>query len=322
VTRLQDLECDETPGNDDTGGFDNAYCEITQQLFNSGYAKVYPEIFEAKAGTATAKAMDATVGDCGYAFNHSFKYPHCSGKFHYSDRTCDYSCLVSEYNYWALTTLLGGQDPAAGKGAPKGRCVDISDEWEMCSASALREGDPTIVAIMSDPKYNLPTKLPQGNYTVNLVTTAEQSVAAALSEQLRATSSSSEEQLVYWAFPNLEHYWICNHTNGTASLPADAQQHEVARCKRSGMEAVNLLCEVAVNGSVSAHFVNSYGDHYGGEPVTSGCSCAGGSSQPSRAQAGGCCVGSDQYAEVCGNATGLGPAIIGHRALSGNHHKY
>ena len=114
--------------------------------------------------------------------------------------------------------------------------------------------------------------------------------------------SQGQGQLVYWHIPS--NYWICNHTNGTAALPADAQQHEVARCKRPGMQAVELLCEVAVDGSVSAHFVNSYGNHYDGEPVTSGCSCAGGASQPSRAQTGGCCVGSDQYARVCGNVNG------------------
>ena len=116
-----------------------------------------------------------------------------------------------------------------------------------------------------------------------------------------AFAASNQEQLVYWHIPS--NYWLCNHTNGTVALPTDALQHEVARCKRPGMEAVKLLCEVAGNGSVSAHFVNSYGDHFDGEPVISGCSCAGGPTQPARAQTGGCCVGSDQYAKVCEKMT-------------------
>jgi hypothetical protein len=34
------------------------------------------------------------------------------------DRTCEYDCLVSEYEWWTLTTLLGGQDGTSG--APPG----------------------------------------------------------------------------------------------------------------------------------------------------------------------------------------------------------
>eukprot|EP00666_Eupelagonemidae_sp_cell4sb_P000715 gene715-13661_t len=59
----------------------------------------------------------------------TFKYPKCTGHFHYSDRTCDFACLASEYEWWSITSLLGGQD--GSQGAPnKGRCEDIADEWE------------------------------------------------------------------------------------------------------------------------------------------------------------------------------------------------
>ena len=64
--------------------------------------------------------MDHLIGDCGHAYDHTFKYPDCTGKFHYSDATCEYDCLVSEYEWWSLTTLLGGQD---GTGAPSHRGV-------------------------------------------------------------------------------------------------------------------------------------------------------------------------------------------------------
>ena len=99
----------------------------------------------------------------------SGRYPHCTGKFHYSDPTCEYDCLVSEYEWWSLTTILGGQD---GTGAPPGsgagpRCDDISNEWESCTKAQLMANDPTIVSIMTDPKYGLPTKLPYGLYKPN-----------------------------------------------------------------------------------------------------------------------------------------------------------
>ena len=37
-----DVGCDETPHGDD--GYDNAYCEVVQQLFNMGYRAAYPEV--------------------------------------------------------------------------------------------------------------------------------------------------------------------------------------------------------------------------------------------------------------------------------------
>jgi hypothetical protein len=157
-----DVECDETPANPDDG-FDNAYCEVVQQIFNMGYRAVFPEVFMDKKGSVVANAMDKLIGDCGHAYDHTFKYPHCTGKYHYDDKTCEYDCLLSEYEYWALTTLLGGQD---GKLVPpKNRCDDISDEWEQCTKELLKQHDPNIVSILTDPKYNLPTKLPVGVYS-------------------------------------------------------------------------------------------------------------------------------------------------------------
>merc|ERR1711998_520669 len=88
------------------------------------------------------------IGDCGHAYDHNFKYPHCTGKYHYDDKTCEYDCLLSEYEYWSLTTLLGGQD---GKLVPpKNRCEDIADEWEQCSKALLEKHDPTIVKILTE----------------------------------------------------------------------------------------------------------------------------------------------------------------------------
>ena len=34
----------------------------------------------------------------------------CTGKFHYSDTTCDYGCLITEGLYWGVTSLLGAQE--------------------------------------------------------------------------------------------------------------------------------------------------------------------------------------------------------------------
>jgi hypothetical protein len=159
-----DVGCDETPHADpgDKTTFDNAYCEVVQQIFNMGYRPTYPDVFWDRKGTKVADAMDKNIGDCGHAYDHTFKYPHCTGKYHYSDKTCDYKCLFSEYEYWALTTILGGQDGHLLP--PKDRCDDISDEWESCTKDKLQKNDPAISAIMTDPQYGLPTKLAYGDY--------------------------------------------------------------------------------------------------------------------------------------------------------------
>jgi len=166
-----DVECDETPHlSGEPDSYDAAYCEILQQIFNMGYRPVFPDVFYDRPGSLAAKAMDALIGDCGHAYDHTFKYPNCFGKYHYRDKTCDYGCLVSEYLWWSLTTLLGGQDghlvpPIGSIDPPSGRCEEIGLEWEQCSKELLEKHDPTIVAILTDPKYNLPTKLPFGTYS-------------------------------------------------------------------------------------------------------------------------------------------------------------
>ena len=38
----------------------------------------------------------------------------------------------------------------------------------MCTEAQLRAGDPTAVAILTNASYNLPTKLPVGNYSATL----------------------------------------------------------------------------------------------------------------------------------------------------------
>lgn len=126
--RPHDVECDETPHADpgDNSTYDNAYCEVSQQIFNLGYRAVFPDVFMDAKGSKVAVSpmqtnrsyhtirittldsscwldcgrpsdracsfdgaqatMDHLIGDCGHAYDHTFKYPHCTGKFHYSDK--------------------------------------------------------------------------------------------------------------------------------------------------------------------------------------------------------------------------------------------
>ena len=77
--------------------------------------------------------------------------------FTYDDESCDYDCMNSEYIYWALTSILGAQDFP-------GRYEQIRDEWRLNTRVKVMEGDPVAYALFTDPKYTLPTVLPDGKY--------------------------------------------------------------------------------------------------------------------------------------------------------------
>ncbi|MFP6649647.1 MAG: hypothetical protein VB817_09315, partial [Pirellulaceae bacterium] len=66
-------------------------------------------------------------------------------------------CQVTEYIYWGLTSLLGGQQYL-------GRLEEIQHEWRLNTAEKVKEGDPALYRILNDPKYKFPTRLPDGKY--------------------------------------------------------------------------------------------------------------------------------------------------------------
>lgn len=158
--------------------FDGSLEEILHLITEYGYARVYPSVFGSKKETwysQIAVTMNDMVGDCGWAFNHTLKYPQCAGKFHYSDKTCDYECLVTEYTMWSLTSILGGQD-GSHNNARKGRCKNIAREWEMCTKDLVKAEDPKVFAIFDIDganQYKVPNKLPDGAYRPTAPPSAE-----------------------------------------------------------------------------------------------------------------------------------------------------
>ena len=108
---------------------------------DTGYDLVYPSIFGEHSGSELANAMDINIAN---------------GFYHYDDPTCDYSCLITEYFYWSLTSVLGAQ---------KDRCSEIDNEWELCTKELVQENDPAIYDLLTNEAYNLPSILPTGNYS-------------------------------------------------------------------------------------------------------------------------------------------------------------
>ena len=154
----QALFTDETlPNGRAAGQFDATLEEVLHLITAVGYAHWNPKVFGTAAGSSIADAMDAARG--GRFEQIPATYP--SGAwFTYDDNTCDYECMVTEYLYWALTSLLGAQDFP-------GRAADINAEWRLHTQALLRARDPGVVELLTDPAYRLPTRLPDGNYRGN-----------------------------------------------------------------------------------------------------------------------------------------------------------
>ena len=139
--------------------YDGALEEILHPITQHGYANAYPEVFGEERESTLAKCMDTARG--GY-FERVPKGGPKSGYpeeawYHYTDETCDYSCMVTEYIYWALTSILGTQDFP-------GRQEALEVEWELNTRERVRTGDPKVYKLLTDPQYKFPTKAPDGNY--------------------------------------------------------------------------------------------------------------------------------------------------------------
>ena len=121
--------------------------EILHLVTQVGYANAYPEVFGEFRGSRISKAMDIARG--GFFEITPKAYPENSW-YHYYDRSCEYSCMITEYFYWSLTSLLGAQINRYG---------EISDEWELNTPKKM-ERDKLIMELLQDKKYQIPKILP------------------------------------------------------------------------------------------------------------------------------------------------------------------
>jgi hypothetical protein len=154
-TVWQDLQAEETiPLAEQDLQFDGSLEEILHLITHVGLANAYPEAFAEAPGSRLADAMDRARG--GQFMGIPEAYPE-DATYSYYDETCIYQCQVAEYIYWALTSLMGGQDGP-------GRFEEIGEEWKLNTPERLATVDPEVFALLTDPEYKLPTILPDGIY--------------------------------------------------------------------------------------------------------------------------------------------------------------
>jgi hypothetical protein len=148
------------PEGAEHGVFDAALEEIIHPITFVGYGTAYPEAFGTVPGSEVGKIMDEARG--GHFEDVPEKYPD-NAWYTYYDETCDYECQITEYIYWALTSILGGQDFP-------GRLEQIQEEWRYNTREKVKKGDPKVFALLTDPQYKFPTVLPDGIYAAKTFT--------------------------------------------------------------------------------------------------------------------------------------------------------
>tara|TARA_B100001741_G_scaffold156379_1_gene129088 strand:- start:1194 stop:2075 length:882 start_codon:yes stop_codon:yes gene_type:complete len=151
---FQDLHDEEVTLINGSPRFDASLEEVLHLITQHGYAEVYPNIFGENKDSEIAKAMDIARG--GYFKSVPNSYPS-NAWYTYDDKTCDYSCQITEYTYWALTSILGGQNYP-------GRLDEIKQEWRLNTKEKVKNSDPIVFSLMTDPRFNLPTNIPDGKY--------------------------------------------------------------------------------------------------------------------------------------------------------------
>ena len=150
---FQDLYNDEIIlASDNTTQFDATLEEVFHLISDYGYAQINPKTFGSSKDSIIGQLMTEARG--GHFRTTPSKYPK-KAYYTYNDKTCNYECQITEYLYWGVTSMLGGQNGP-------GRYNDIKEEWRLNTPEKIKSHAPELYDLLSDPKLGLPTILPDG----------------------------------------------------------------------------------------------------------------------------------------------------------------
>ncbi len=150
---LQDLyDFEIITAADTSGRFDASLEEVLHLITDYGYSKIYPKQFGLQKDSLIGQLMNDARG--GYFKKVPKQYPD-EAYYTYYDKSCNYKCQVTEYFYWGMTSVLGGQQA-------KGRLEEIQDEWRLNTPAKVAERDPGLFDLLTNDQFDLPTVLPDG----------------------------------------------------------------------------------------------------------------------------------------------------------------
>merc|ERR1719491_669696 len=144
----QDLNAEETflscSGKDETADCRDAAIEEIFHLVSAvGLSTAYPRVFgecQARGDARSKMQIQVDIARGGHFETVPTTYP-ATAIYHYTDKTCEYNCMGTEFIYWALTSLLEGQDK---------RQQDNNEEWEASTPQQLLSKLPGMHTLLTD----------------------------------------------------------------------------------------------------------------------------------------------------------------------------
>jgi len=149
---------DESTPNGSLGRGDASLEEVLHLIQNGGYGPAHPNLDPGNGNTYNLLTDAMDIARSGRFKIPPVPYP-AAAWYSYDDASCDYACMAVEYFYWGLTTQLGGQGDFRAS-----RCREIQNEWKPCTKAEFQTTDTKLYALLTNPAYNLPTRLPNGRY--------------------------------------------------------------------------------------------------------------------------------------------------------------
>jgi len=129
----------------DFSEFDPTLEEALHLVTQFGYAEEYPDSFGEFENSEIALLMDIARG--GHFKKNPSKYPK-KAFYTYYDQTCDYGCQVTEFTYWAITSLRNQQ-------STNNRFDEIKNEWRLNTRKKIENDFPELLYFFSNPIFGI-----------------------------------------------------------------------------------------------------------------------------------------------------------------------
>ena len=176
------------PGHSGVGHSRDGEMDIAvEELFHK-YGKAFQSVYPKDFGLPDEEAGDTWSSTLSDAMDRArgidrtvkpvdgrWVYPE-SAWYTYNATSCGWGCQLDEYLWHVWATNIGYNEmltrqPEAPKeeAKPRGWCENLHSEWKPCTRQELKEMDFAAYHLINNKDYQLPTRIPFGEYGGNQV---------------------------------------------------------------------------------------------------------------------------------------------------------
>lgn len=192
------------PGHSGVGHSRDGEMDIAvEELFHK-YGKAFQRVYPKDFGLPDYEAHDTWSSTLSNAMdqargidrtvrpiNGKWTYPE-NAWYTYDDTSCGWGCQIDEYFWHIWATNIGYYEMLTRPpGTPKenselgGWCNNLHSEWKPCSKQDLKLMDSKAYLLINNKDYQLPTRIPFGEYGGNRVTYHGYEISVDLENGLR-----------------------------------------------------------------------------------------------------------------------------------------